>query len=129
MSYRKMTVDGTVYEYVIGRTHLKIRGRQAVRKEEVGLNLGRRVNKSGKGYHDWIVLTPKMIANFIQGKPQSSVVEAYPPCQHKEGEWDYDKEVNEVTTFGFVPFELEIYHKKIIVNWCKNCYDENAMSI
>lgn len=36
MSYRKITIDGTEHLYTIGRTHVKVRGRQAVLKEHVG---------------------------------------------------------------------------------------------
>lgn len=36
MSYRTVTVDGKDYQYVVGKTHVKIRGLQAVLKEEVG---------------------------------------------------------------------------------------------
>ena len=36
MGYRKITVDGVEYQYVIGRTHVKVHGMQAVPKEQVG---------------------------------------------------------------------------------------------
>lgn len=36
MGYRKITVDDTTYEYVVGRTHVKIRGIGALPKDEVG---------------------------------------------------------------------------------------------
>lgn len=34
MSYRKIEVDGEEYEYVVGKTHLKIRGLGVVPKEQ-----------------------------------------------------------------------------------------------
>jgi hypothetical protein len=37
MAYRKISVDGTPYEYVVGRTHVKIRGVGAIPKEVVGV--------------------------------------------------------------------------------------------
>lgn len=37
MSYRKLDVDGVEYEYVVGSTHVKIRGMEAVPKAQVGM--------------------------------------------------------------------------------------------
>jgi hypothetical protein len=36
MSYRKLDVDGQVFEYSVGRTHTKIRGVGAFQNEKVG---------------------------------------------------------------------------------------------
>jgi hypothetical protein len=36
MSYRKIEVDGQVFEYSIGKTHTKIRGVGAYKNEDVG---------------------------------------------------------------------------------------------
>lgn len=36
MSYRTITVDNVDYQFVIGKTHVKVRGFEAVLKEEVG---------------------------------------------------------------------------------------------
>jgi hypothetical protein len=36
MSYRSITVDGTKYQYVIGQTHVKVKGVDVWPKEEVG---------------------------------------------------------------------------------------------
>ncbi len=36
MSYRKLEVDGQVFEYSIGKTHTKIRGVGAYKNEDVG---------------------------------------------------------------------------------------------
>lgn len=36
MSYRKITVDGIQYEYVVGKTHVKIKGIGVWPKEEIG---------------------------------------------------------------------------------------------
>lgn len=36
MSYRKIAVDGKEYEYVVGRTHVKVKGVGVWPKEEVG---------------------------------------------------------------------------------------------
>ena len=39
MSYRKITVDGKVYEYTIGKTHTKIKGIGVWKNEDVGHNV------------------------------------------------------------------------------------------
>ncbi len=36
MSYRKITVDGKVHEYVIGKTHTKIKGLGVWKNEDIG---------------------------------------------------------------------------------------------
>lgn len=36
MSYRKITVDNVEYEYVVGKTHVKVKGVGSWQKREVG---------------------------------------------------------------------------------------------
>lgn len=36
MAYRKIEIDGTTYEYTIGKTHVKVKGLEAAPKEKVG---------------------------------------------------------------------------------------------
>lgn len=36
MSYRKISVNGRPYEYVIGATHLKVKGLDPVKIEDIG---------------------------------------------------------------------------------------------
>jgi len=40
MAYRKIEVLGTTYEYIVGKTHLKIKGLGAWWNSEVGKNMG-----------------------------------------------------------------------------------------
>lgn len=56
MSYRKITVDNTTYEYVVGRTHLKINGLQAVELAKV----------ARKDHNDRYVIGPGMVAAYIR---------------------------------------------------------------
>lgn len=107
MSYRKINVNGEIYKYVIGKTHLKIHGRQAVPLSEVGAELGKK-----------IIITPRMIKDYILGiKGDKS--KYFPTCEHE----NVPKEI------GYIPYDEEIYGKKIIVNWCDDCYNENANDI
>lgn len=57
MSYRKLEVNGQVFEYSIGRTHTKIRGVGAYKNEEVG--------KQSDGWYFGSV-TPVRLAAFIK---------------------------------------------------------------
>lgn len=36
MTYRKIEVNGKVYEYTVGKTHVKIKGMQAITKDKIG---------------------------------------------------------------------------------------------
>ena len=45
MSYRKITVDGKEYEYVVGKTHVKVKGVGAWQKEQVGFVIDERTTQ------------------------------------------------------------------------------------
>lgn len=73
MSYRKLEVDGQVFEYSIGKTHTKIRHVGAFKNEEVG---NHHVNQSQQwydpGYRDIsFQIKPSDLANFIKQKKLS----------------------------------------------------------
>jgi len=73
MSYRKLEVDGQVFEYSIGKTHTKIRHVGAFKNEEVGND---HVNRSQQwydpGYRDIsFQIKPSDLANFIKQKKLS----------------------------------------------------------
>ena len=56
MSYRKLEVDGTLFEYSVGKTHTKIRGVGAYPNGEVGYVISDRE----------VRVTPSDIATFIK---------------------------------------------------------------
>jgi hypothetical protein len=66
MSYRKLEVDGNVFEYSIGRTHTKIRGVGAYENRKVGNY------RSPKGAEWWdtqehsFQVRPSDLASFIK---------------------------------------------------------------
>jgi len=73
MSYRKLEVDGTVFEYSIGRTHTKIRGVGAYKNEEVGKTVTRGISPCFKNcgcdpyeFYDVVEVHPKDLAAFIK---------------------------------------------------------------
>jgi hypothetical protein len=61
MSYRKLVVDGQVFEYSIGKTHTKIRHVGAFQNNEVGNVISDRE----------VRVRPSDIANFIKQKKLS----------------------------------------------------------
>jgi hypothetical protein len=63
MSYRKIEVDGQVFEYSIGRTHTKIRGVGAYPNGEVGI----RVQKYWAGeLINTVQVRPSDLVDFIK---------------------------------------------------------------
>ena len=71
MSYRKLEVDGQVFEYSIGKTHTKIRHVGAFKNEEVG-------NYHVNGNQEWwdspdgsFQIRPSDLASFIKQKKLS----------------------------------------------------------
>ena len=66
MSYRKLEVDGNVFEYSIGKTHTKIRGVGAYENKRIG-------NYRTKSEYDWwdspdgsFQVRPSDLASFIK---------------------------------------------------------------
>lgn len=63
MPYRKIEVDGQVFEYSIGKTHTKIRGVGAFSNTEVGV---RRQIQWGDEMINTIQVRPSDLASFIK---------------------------------------------------------------
>lgn len=84
MSYRKINVDGIQYQYVVGKTHTKIRGFKTVfENSKIGdkqymaceccgepfdaiYDMSKKT-ESEKDYYRTIRVTPKNISNVIKG--------------------------------------------------------------
>ena len=56
MAYRKITVDGTEYQYTIGKSATKIKGHSVVRNAVLGVPVG----------DDKFAITPGAIAEYIR---------------------------------------------------------------
>jgi hypothetical protein len=69
MSYRKIEVLNTIYEYTIGRSYTKIRGIGAFRNDTVGekvfIDCGCNSGKDCNSGEYKISVTPKAIKDFI----------------------------------------------------------------
>lgn len=62
MAYRKLDVDGVEYEYVVGSTHVKIRGMQAVLKDQVGTPVPSKYDRGPLEYK----VTPEAVRAYIR---------------------------------------------------------------
>ncbi|AMO44176.1 hypothetical protein vBRpoSV10_119 [Ruegeria phage vB_RpoS-V10] len=58
MSYRKITVDGTEYKYSVGKSHVKIKGMEAVPREEIGYRIDDYLSK----------VRPRDVETFIRAQ-------------------------------------------------------------
>lgn len=84
MSYRKINVDGIQYQYVVGKTHTKIRGFKTVfENSKIGdkqyvdceccgeafdliYDMSKKT-ESEKDFYRALIVTPKHISNVIKG--------------------------------------------------------------
>jgi hypothetical protein len=67
MSYRKIDVDGKIYEYSIGKTHTKIRHVGAWKNEEVGALRQVQTKECADWEHvNLLQVTPKDLTWFIR---------------------------------------------------------------
>jgi len=69
MGYRKIVVDGVEHQYTIGRTHVKVRGMQAVSKDQVGETKPILCRCCGEHLYPYAVafrVEPHHVAEFIR---------------------------------------------------------------
>jgi hypothetical protein len=73
MSYRNINVDGIAYKYVVGKTHVKIRGMNAVAKQKIGIYEDSLCDCCGMQLHEDDValrVFPSHIASYIRSNIQ-----------------------------------------------------------
>ncbi len=127
MGYRKITVDGVDYEYVVGKTVTKIRpagGRgkaQLFQNSEWGTPHASRRNDGPtlpvrESIHGYVV-HPAAVAGMIKGK------KAFEPTTCKR----HPEEL--VTGLSFSPYALEIEGLKHLTGNCAKCREESAWNI
>jgi len=106
MSYRKITVNDKQYEYVIGKTHTKIKGKGLFKNSEVGVPLKRRVGDEVK---ESFVVTPAIVADLIAGKP----IRPMHKCYH-----------GTVTSKTMInPYDHEVYGERNTIGKCHLCHE------
>lgn len=69
MSYRKITVDGKQYEYVVGKTHTKVKGVGVILNSQIG-EYQWNCRNGAECCGESLRVQPKDVANFIKGKIQ-----------------------------------------------------------
>jgi hypothetical protein len=111
MSYRKITVDGTTYEYVIGRTKLKIKGLGLYEIAKIGNRLVGTPSRQPV-----YVVTPGTVAKVIRGEPLPTVLHC------NEHNYTTDELV-------YNPYQHEIKERKIHMINCPTCYAELKLDI
>lgn len=111
--YRKLTVDGVDYRYVIGNAFTFI--------QKMDLDRGKYVKhiavdneKLGQPYHDNFIVGPGNVARFLKGE---NPVKTY-HCER------HDFSTTHLTTD---PFDFEIYNKVTLVPECPECNHESWM--
>jgi len=111
MSYRKVTVEGKVYEYVVGKVFVKIKDFGLFKVADVGNPILNRVLGKDRLYQT----TPATIASIIKKEPLPRMFS----CRHgtKTHELVYD------------PFHVEIKNKFHTMLNCKECYANSRDNI
>ena len=113
MSYRNLVIDGETYQYVVGEHYVKVRGMDAVHKNQVG-QITKKF-KDGKLVEKTIV-TPAHVKAFIKGeeKPEVEIC----GCGENNG-----------VILTCDPFSVEI-HEDYTEYWmCPRCIHEREMDI
>lgn len=114
MSYRKITVNNKTYEYVIGKSHIKIKDVGVFNKDNVGYNIfvGDKEHRMKRKE----MITPYHIKQLILHGYSSN--KAYYCNNHEK----YKKPTMD-------PFCSEIYNKNVEERLCPKCYNISADDI
>jgi len=111
--YRKLVIDGTTYHFTLSKKFVNIRSKILVSNVNVEKSV------LGFEYNGEIVVTPKMIANYILGKPKLKLEECFSTCECK----DVPKSLSAIL------YDAEISQKTQLVIWCEQCLDESSWDI
>ena len=114
MSYRKIELNGRTYEWVVGKTALKVKGVGVWPIADVGTPAASK-REWGKPHTPAYVCGPAHVINAILGKPKPM----YKCRRHGAGS-DY---------LGADPFSYEIYGKIHHMADCEECYEISAGDI
>lgn len=108
MAYRKIIVDGTEYQYTIGRSYTKVRGHAVWHNSDVGdlLDTGR----------EQYVVQPSHVAEMIMNGKRDRRVKM---CEQH----------NKPKRFTSNPYVVEIEQKNIYGWWCDDCHADIAADI
>ena len=59
MAYRKINVDGAIYEYVVGKQYVKVKNVGIWPRDQVGIEVERKLNR--------YAVTPEIVTELIRG--------------------------------------------------------------
>lgn len=115
MSYRKLELNGRIYEWVVGKSVLKVKGVGIWPIADVG-TLAASKRDWSKPYVATYVCGPAHVINAILGKPKP----VYECDRHPGVGGDF---------LAADPFASEIYDKIMHVPNCPDCLQESAWDI
>jgi hypothetical protein len=110
MSYRKLNIDGTIYQYTIGRKFVKIRGGEVIPVDKIGWPIAGR---------DDFMVTPGTIKEYLT---TGGVYQG--PCKCANTQCG-----GIVTKLRVLPYEAAIQSRTIYKFLCDNCLAANADDI
>jgi hypothetical protein len=116
MSYRKIVVSGNAYEYVIGKTHVKVKGVGLFLKSEWGNPIDRYSRQTRELYTTYVI-TPDTVRRIILGEKPSP------------REFVCTRHNTRTTRLAFDPYAYEICNTSILVKRCEECLRQSAMDI
>lgn len=111
MSYRKIKIKGEIYEYVIGKSVIKVKtptGNKIFSKDDIF-----------KGDFNRNIVTPGIVKDLILYGNLQTPDKYFSTCKCK----DVPKHI------GCLPFDAEIYEKLRYVYFCEDCFNDNAGDI
>lgn len=111
MSYRKIKIKGEIYEYVIGKSVIKVKtltGSKIFSKDDI---FKENFNRN--------IVTPGMIGDLILYGKLQTPDKYFSTCKCK----------NVPKHIGCLPFDAEIYGKLHHVYFCEDCFNNNAGDI
>lgn len=108
MSYRKISVNGIEYEYVIGKSHIKIKGHGVYSVKAHGNPVAYPDHNGNPEKTKEYVATPKTVSAIILGKPTPVMLGESP---------------NKTEYLMTNPFSAEIYGKTEYLPFNSELYD------
>jgi hypothetical protein len=121
MGYRKLVVGDKTYEYVIGKTHTKVKGVGVFLNSSYGVSVVRPAMLSKTEQKKWFV-SPGMLADKLSGKPIRAI-EDTPSMQSCD-----DHGVHTVFRVAD-PYMIEVCRVYRGMIACKKCYDQRSWDI
>ena len=103
-----------VYEYNVGKQFVELRKKDKTEKKIVAkVEIGHPISKGR------VIVQPGDILHWLERGHRRPIEKSFYTCKCKNVE----------KHLGVLPFDMEIYGKKVWVYMCEECYDRNADDI